>query len=111
MAHVYGDIPSGGNYNLPPAIPNAMLYRVKQIQGSSKQILKLVPNSGQTSISAGQKIIVSLPPHSLIDLSTFEMNFTGATTHRGNGTTGGWNWYCYQYPGMVIANRSRSSWT
>jgi hypothetical protein len=29
-------------------------------------------------------VIVSLPPNSLVDLSTFEMNFTGATQHRGN---------------------------
>jgi hypothetical protein len=88
MAHVYGDIPSGGNYSLPPAIPNSMLYRVKQIQGCSKQILKLVPNSGQTSIAAGQKIIVSLPPNAMVDLSTFEFNFTGQTQHGGNAAVG-----------------------
>ena len=93
MAHVYGAIPEGGNYSLPPAIPNAMLYRVKQIQGASKQILKLVPNSGQTSISAGQKIIVSLPPHSLIDLSTFEFNYTGQTQHNGNAAAANQNNY------------------
>jgi hypothetical protein len=48
--------------------------------------MKLVPNSGQTSISAGQKIIVSLPANALIDLSTFELNFTGQTQHGGNGS-------------------------
>ena len=93
MAHVYGEIPSGGNYSLPPAIPNAMLYRVKQIQGCSKQILKLVPNSGQTSIAAGQKIIVSLPPSAMVDLSTFEFNFTGQTQHGGNAAAGNQNNY------------------
>ena len=67
MAHMYGAIPDGGRYELPPAIPNSMLYRVKQIQGVSKQLLKLVPNSGQTSVGAGQKIIVSLPANSLVD--------------------------------------------
>ena len=53
MAHMYGAVPDGGRYELPPAIPNSMLYRVKQIQGVSKQLLKLVPNSGQTSVGAG----------------------------------------------------------
>jgi hypothetical protein len=54
--------------------------------GVSKQTLKLVPLSGQTTVINGQKIIVSLPPNSLVDLLTFEMNFVGATQHRGNNT-------------------------
>ena len=36
----YSDVPPGGVLNIPPAIPTGMLYRVKQIQGVSKQILK-----------------------------------------------------------------------
>ncbi len=47
--------------------------------GVSKQTLKIVPLSGQTTATNGQKIIVSLPPKSLVDFSTFEMNFAGAT--------------------------------
>ena len=82
----YGDVPAGGVVNVPPAIPTGMLYRVKQIQGVSKQTLKIVPLSGQTTASNGQKFIVSLPPNSLVDLSTFEMNFVGATQYRGNGS-------------------------
>ena len=72
--------------SIPPAIPQGMLYRVKQIMGVSKQTfkLKIVPLSGQTTATNGQKIIVSLPPNSLVDLSTFEMNFVGTTQHRGN---------------------------
>jgi hypothetical protein len=44
--------------------------------------------SGQTTAINGQKVIVSLLvlPNSLVDLLTFEMNFTGATQHRGNNT-------------------------
>ena len=49
-----------------------------------KTNFKIVPLSGQTTASNGQKIIVSLPPKSSVDLSTFEMNFIGATQHRGN---------------------------
>ena len=89
MSHQYSEIPPGGIMNVPPSIPTGMLYRCKSIAGVSKQTLKLVPLSGQTSASNGQKIIVSLPPNSLVDLSTFEFNFTGATQHRGNGSSGG----------------------
>ena len=84
MSVQYGNFPPAGVLNVPPAIPSGMLYRVKQIMGVSKQTLKLVPLSGQTTVINGQKIIVSLPPNSLFDLSTFEMNFVGATKHRGN---------------------------
>ena len=84
MSVQYGDVPPAGVLNVPPDIPSGMLYRVKQIMGASKQTLKLVPLSGQTTVINGQKIIVSLPPNSLVDLSTFEMNFVGATQHRGN---------------------------
>jgi hypothetical protein len=79
MAASYSDVPPGGIVNVPPAIPSGMLYRVKQIQGVSKQTLKIVPLSGQLTASNGQKIIFTLPPNSLVDLSTFEMNFVGAT--------------------------------
>ncbi len=39
----------------------------------------MVPLSGQTTVQSGNKIIVALPPSSLVDLSTFEMNFKGYT--------------------------------
>ena len=84
MAASYSDVPPGGLLNIPPAIPTGMLYRVKQIQGVSKQTLKIVPLSGQTTASNGQKIIFALPPNSLVDLSTLEWNFVGTTQHRGN---------------------------
>jgi hypothetical protein len=84
MSVSYSEVPPGGVVSVPPAIPSGMLYRVKQIMGVSKQTLKIVPLSGQTTATNGQKVIVSLPPNSLVDLSTFEMNFTGATQHRGN---------------------------
>jgi hypothetical protein len=85
MSVQYSDVPAGGIVPVPPAIPQGMLYRVKQIMGVSKQTLKIVPLSGQTSATNGQKVIVSLPPNSLVDLSTFEMNFVGTTQHSGNG--------------------------
>ena len=84
MAHMYSEVPAGGLMHVPPAIPTGMLYRVKQIQNVSKQTIKIVPLTGQTSATNTQKIIVNLPPNSLVDLATFEMNFTGATAHNGN---------------------------
>ena len=54
MAQVYGDIPSGNNYNIPPSLPSGLLYRVKKITNLSKQTLKIVPNNGQGDVYAGQ---------------------------------------------------------
>jgi len=85
MSIQYGEIPAGGIISVPPSIPQGMLYRVKSLAGISKQTLKLVPLSGQTQVSNGGKIIVALPPSSLVDLSTFELNFKGYTQHGGNG--------------------------
>ena len=84
MSVQYSDVPAGGQVQVPPAIPQGMLYRVKSIMGVSKQTLKMVPLSGQTIATNGQKVIVSLPPNSLVVFSTFELNFTGATQHKGN---------------------------
>jgi hypothetical protein len=86
MSLSYSEIPPGGVVNIPPSIPTGMLYRVKSISGISKQTLKLVPISGQTTVTNGQKIIVELPPNSLVDLSTFEMFYKGSTSHGGNGS-------------------------
>jgi hypothetical protein len=82
------EIPPGGVVNIPPSIPSGMLYRVKSISGISKQILKLVPISGQTTVTQGQKKIVKLPPNSLVDLSTFEMNYKGYTQTAGTEVHG-----------------------
>ena len=74
MATQYGEIPPGGILSVPPSIPSGMLYKCKTIAGISKQTLKLVPLSGQTTVTNGGKIIVELPPNSLVDLSTFELD-------------------------------------
>ena len=84
MARVFENARDGLNYDIyGGAVPNGMLYRVKQIEGLSKQILSIVPSSGQGTVNGGNKIIVSLPMNSLLDLGTFEMNFFGKTAHNG----------------------------
>ena len=84
MARVFENPREGLNYDVyGGAVPNSMLYRIKQIEGLSKQTLTIVPTSGQGSVYNGNKIIVSLPMNSLLDLGTFEMNFYGKTAHNG----------------------------
>lgn len=94
MASSYSEVPQGGLVNIPPAIPAGLLYRCKTISGVSKQTVKLVPLTGVVTASAGQKIIVSLPANCLVDLSTFEWNFVGETSHNGNGAAGNVSTYC-----------------
>ena len=84
MSRVFEQPREGLNYDVyGGSVPNAMLYRIKQIEGLSKQTLSIVPSSGQGSVYNGNKIIVSLPMNSLLDLGTFEMNFYGKTAHNG----------------------------
>ena len=84
MSRVFDHPPQGLNYDVyGGSVPNSMLYRIKQIEGLSKQTLTIVPSSGQGSVYNGNKIIVSLPMNSLLDLGTFEMNFYGKTAHNG----------------------------
>ncbi len=74
----------GLNYDVyGGSAPNGMLYRIKQIEGLSKQNLQIVPTSGQGTVYNGNKIIVSLPMNSLLDLGTFEMKFYEKTAHNG----------------------------
>ena len=62
MSRVFENAPNGLNYDVyGGAVPNSMLYRIKQIEGLSKQTLTIVPTSGQGSVYNGNKIIVSLP--------------------------------------------------
>ena len=85
MAGVFEHPPQGLNYDVyGGSVPNCMLYRIKQIEGLSKQTLSIVPTSGQGSVYNGSKIIVSLPMNSLLDLGTFEMVFyERETAHNG----------------------------
>ena len=84
MARVFENARDGLNYDVyGGAVPNSLLYRIKQIEGLSKQTLQIVPSSGQGLVYNGNKIIVSLPMNSLLDLGTFEMNFYAKTAHNG----------------------------
>jgi hypothetical protein len=65
MARVFEYPREGLNYDVyGGAVPNSMLYRIKQIEGLSKQTLTIVPTSGQGSVYHKNKIIVSLPMNS-----------------------------------------------
>ena len=94
MAQAYSAIPQGSLYNIPDSLPQGLLYRYKKISNLSKQNLKIPPNNGQGDVWAGQKIIVTLPPNALIDLSTFTMDFKGYTQHNGSNGVLGPTGYC-----------------
>ena len=84
MARVFYHPPQGLNYDVyGGSVPNSMRYRIKQIEGLSKQTLSIVPTSGQGSVYNGSKIVVTLPMNSLLDLGTFEISFYGKTAHNG----------------------------
>jgi len=91
MTQAYGSIPSSAIVDIPSSIPSGMLYRIKQIQGCNREQVKMVAVSGQGAVRGGQKVIVQLPPNSLVDLSTFEMIFNGYTDHNGNIAAGNIN--------------------
>ena len=82
MSRVFENPREGLNYDVyGGAVPNSMLYRIKQIEGLSKQTLTIVPTSGQGSVFNGNKIIVSLPMNSLLDLGTFDVKFFTEKLH------------------------------
>lgn len=69
-------------------LPSRMQYRFREFNKILKQTIYLIPNNGQSTVNAGDTIIVELPHNSVIDLTTFIMDYTGETTHAGK-TNGG----------------------
>ena len=65
-----------------------MQYRFREINKILKQTVYLVPNNGQADVNAGDTIIVELPQNSVVDFSTFVMDYTGATTNAGKTSAG-----------------------
>ena len=72
----------------PMELPTRMQYRFREINKILKQTVYLVPNNGQADVNAGDTIIVELPQNSVVDFSTFVMDYTGATTNNGKVTGG-----------------------
>ena len=72
----------------PMELPTRMQYRFREINKILKQTVYLVPNNGQADVNAGDTIIVELPQNSVVDFSTFVMDYTGATTHAGKAAGG-----------------------
>jgi hypothetical protein len=69
-------------------LPTRVQFRFREINKILKQTVILTPNNGQSNVNAGDTIIVELPHKSVIDLTTFIMEFTGETTHNGKATNG-----------------------
>jgi hypothetical protein len=71
------------------ALPQKMKWAFKELDNIRKENYSWVPSSGQGTYNAGQKIYIDLPLNSLVDLSTFQMAYEGATTHLGSPATAG----------------------
>jgi hypothetical protein len=69
-------------------LPTRMQFRFREINKMLKQTVTLTPNNGQADVNANDTIIVELPHNSVIDLTTFIMDYTGSTTHGGKTNTG-----------------------
>lgn len=65
------------------SLPQKMKWAFKELDNIRKENYSWVPSSGQGTYNAGQKIYIDLPLNSLVDLSTFQMAYEGATTHAG----------------------------
>ena len=61
-------------------LPTRMQFRFREINKILKQTVYLVPNNGQSTVNAGDTIIVELPHNSVVDFTTFIMDYTGQTT-------------------------------
>ena len=72
----------------PMELPTRMQYRFREINKILKQTVYLVPNNGQADVNAGDTIIVELPQNSVVDFSTFVMDYTGTTTNAGKTSAG-----------------------
>ena len=72
-------------------LPTRMQYKFREFNKILKQTVYLIPNNGQSVVNAGDTIIVELPHNSVIDLTTFIMEYTGATNHMGKEVAGGGN--------------------
>jgi hypothetical protein len=69
-------------------LPSRMQYKFREFNKILKQTVYLTPNNGQSDVYAGDTIIVELPHNSVIDLTTFIMDYTGETNHAGKLNTG-----------------------
>jgi hypothetical protein len=69
-------------------LPTRMQFRFREINKILKQTVYLTPNNGQADVKAGDTIIVELPHNSVIDLTTFIMEYTGETTDNGKDADG-----------------------
>jgi hypothetical protein len=69
-------------------LPTRMQFRFREINKILKQTVYLVPNNGQSTVSAGDTIIVELPHNSVVDFTTFIMDYTGETSDAGKTIDG-----------------------
>ena len=65
------------------ALPLKMKWAFKELDNIRKENYSWIPSSGQGDVQANQRIIIDLPQNSLVDLTTFQMAYTGESCHAG----------------------------
>ena len=70
------------------SLPTRMQYRFREITKIGKATVPITPSIGQAPVKAGDTIIVELPFLTVIDLTTFIMEFDGETTDNGKAPSG-----------------------
>lgn len=78
-------------------LPTNLRWRIASLANMSKVKIQIIPQTPST-VKAGQKLQVTLPYSSLLDLSTFTMEFTGETVKGVLGKTGGSNYNTLRFP-------------
>ena len=69
--------------DLASGFPKNLSYSIKELNGFSKQTIKVLTDRLSASASAGDTIKIRLPPNSLIDLRTFSLFFDFTATIAG----------------------------
>ena len=72
--------------DLTSSFPKNLSYSIKNLNGFSKQTIKVLSDRLSSTATAGDIIKIRLPPNSLIDMRTFSVFFSGTITGSGVNT-------------------------
>ena len=90
------------------ALPLKMKWAFKELDNIRKENYSWIPSSGQGDVQANQRIIIDLPQNSLVDLTTFQMAYTGESCHNGAADTAADNtiqtWFFPRNSSSIIQN-------
>ena len=76
------------------AILKKIKWAFKELDNIWKENFSWIPSYSQGEVQANQLIIIDLPQNSLVDLTTFQMAYTGITCYNGAPDTAADNTIC-----------------